>query len=94
MNAERQFPIMGYWRGRRRGEPFMLPWDFIQPHEKQAQLNHHQSLDALARRGGLDPTEALDILLDQPFATSRLTWEDATTKVQELLAAYLQRVKA
>lgn len=35
-----------------------VPWAFMAPHEAQAQINHGQSLNTLARRGGLDCLEA------------------------------------
>lgn len=51
--SERWFPIMG--------AP-AIPWSMIEPCEKQAQLNHDQSLERLAERGGLAPCEALAVL--------------------------------
>ena len=91
MSSGRQFPIMGYVRGHQRSEQFTVPWAFLAPHEAQAKLNHHQDLDSLARRGGLDPAEALDILQGNPFATCRLSWEEATTQVKALLQAWAAR---
>lgn len=44
----RRFPIMG--------GPSVL-WSFVEPHERTAQTNHRQSLQRLAERGGLDPSE-------------------------------------
>ena len=44
-----------------------LPWSIIAPHEKQAQANHHQSLETLRRRGGLSACEAVAILEDRPW---------------------------
>ena len=46
---KRPFPIM-------KGPS--VPWFAIAPHEDWAQTNHGQTLKELARRGGLDPTEA------------------------------------
>ncbi len=44
----KRFPIMiGY------GEKDYIPYDVIKPHERQALLNHGQTLDQLAERGGL-----------------------------------------
>lgn len=51
--SERWFPIMG---------ASAIPWSMIEPCEKQAQLNHDQSLERLAERGGLAPCEALAVL--------------------------------
>ncbi len=39
-----------------------IPFAMIAPHDPQARSNHRQSLDTLASRGGLSPSEALDIL--------------------------------
>lgn len=53
--AGRRFPIMG-------GPS--LPWAMIAPHEAQAKTNHGQTLEQLAERGGLSPSEALMTLDD------------------------------
>lgn len=45
---ERRFPVMG-------GPT--VAWSFVAPHEAQARINHRQSLERLAQRGGLDPAE-------------------------------------
>lgn len=42
-----------------------IPWDIIEPHEKQAEINHGQTLKRLAERGGLSPCEAVAILEDR-----------------------------
>lgn len=49
---EPMFPILG--------DPCVkaVPLAFMAPHEAQAQRNHGQSLNTLARRGGLDCGEA------------------------------------
>ena len=39
-----------------------VPWEFIEPHERQAQRNHYQTLDRLAARGGLSPCEMLAVV--------------------------------
>lgn len=46
-----------------------IPWDFIAPHEAQAQNNHGQSLERLASRGGLGASEAIDIILGNRWNT-------------------------
>lgn len=51
--APRMFPIM-------RGPA--IPWAMIEPHEFQCQLNHYQSLERLAQRGGLSAQEAIYVL--------------------------------
>lgn len=47
--------------------PKTIPWDIIEPHREQAFGNHHQSLERLAARGGLNPYELLAVLLDKPW---------------------------
>lgn len=52
----RRFPIM---------DGPSIPWAMIAMHERQARLNHSQSLEELAGRGGLSPREALWVLDDE-----------------------------
>jgi len=61
MSGSKRFPIMS-------GPS--IPWEMIAPYEGQALANHGQSLEDLARRGGLDPAEALAVL-------SCLKWRDS-----------------
>ena len=59
---EPMFPILG--------DPVIkaIPWAAIEPHDKQAQSNHGgQTLNRLAQRGGLDPTEAEAVMLDRSY---------------------------
>lgn len=88
----RRFPIMG-------GPS--LPWAMIEPHRIQALSNHSQTLEQLAERSGLDPSEALAVLesrrwhiMDPTFALASLTealrrWEDRPllARVRKLEAA-------
>ncbi len=46
--SERRFPIMS-------GPS--VPWRMVEPYARQAYENHGQTLERLAERGGLDPTE-------------------------------------
>ncbi|MUO30822.1 MULTISPECIES: hypothetical protein [Rhizobium/Agrobacterium group] len=59
--SEPMFPILN--------DPIIkcIPWALIQPHEKQAQTNHSQTLRGLAGRGGLSICEAYYILSDKPY---------------------------
>lgn len=57
----RKFPIM---HNETRD---WIPWTMLAPHENQAEQNHAQSLETLARRGGLDASEAVAVLLDQDW---------------------------
>ncbi len=66
--SAKTFPIMvPYIRGRYIDCPHAVPWDIIAPHERQAQLNHGQSLERLAERGGLSPREFVAVMTDCPF---------------------------
>jgi hypothetical protein len=66
--SARRFPVfLGDQRSIWPGLPDSIPWEVIAPHEQQANVNHGQSLESLARMGGLSPYELLAVLLDQPF---------------------------
>lgn len=50
-----------------------IPWAAIAPYQDQAQANHSQSLEMLARRGGLDVIDAVRVMRKmewgmQPFS--------------------------
>ena len=67
-----------------------IPWGFIAPHETQARNNHGQSLETLASRGGLSPSEAIDIVKVQRWSTTRPTEQaafDLINMVREWLAS-------
>ena len=49
-----------------------IPWAMISPYETQAHKNHSQSLEELARRGGLGALEALWILDEAGWDSSRM----------------------
>lgn len=42
---ERQFPVLAFHRYPH--VPKTVPWEFLLPHEKQAQKNHHQDLEGV-----------------------------------------------
>lgn len=73
----RMFPIM-------RGDD--IPWSVIAPHESQALVNHNQSLERLAQRGGLAPFEAVCVIKDVvgPWKASP---PDAAEQLAELVKA-------
>ena len=48
-----------------------IPWASRAPHEKQAVSNHSQSLETLARRGGLGPDEAACIIMGKSVFGAR-----------------------
>jgi hypothetical protein len=55
-----RFPILIH--GRIDGRKPSIPWAAIAPHERQANLNHGQSLRRLAERGGLCWSEAWGVM--------------------------------
>lgn len=86
MNDEKQFPVLfghGFFREEceREGVPEFVPWAMLEPHEKQAGINHGQSLQRLAERGGLSVCEMVAVLEDRGWrkmsvkeAMHRLRW--------------------
>jgi hypothetical protein len=44
------------------GCPKVVPWDFVEPHREQAKRNHAQTLERLAQRGGLSPSELVAVV--------------------------------
>jgi len=68
--SERQFPIIAPRDNRGRvlgGCPESVPWSFVEPHRAQALANHSQTLERLAERGGLAPSELHAIVHDRPW---------------------------
>ena len=70
-----EYPILG------TGES--IPWEVIAPHEKQAEINHYQTLTRLAERGGLAWPEVLAVLEDRRW--ERMDDEIAKSKVMEIV---------
>lgn len=64
-----EFPVLLSTRRRREFAdcPASVPWSFVEPHAAQAMKNHSQTLQRLARRGGLDPVEIKAVVLGLPF---------------------------
>jgi choline dehydrogenase-like flavoprotein len=58
LKACRWFPLL-------RCGGFAIPWDVVEPHAKQAEQNHGQTLERLAERGGLDLSELAAVLEDR-----------------------------
>lgn len=88
----RGFPVLYNLSDRARPEwPRSVPWDFLAPHEAQAQKNHSQTLKRLSERGGLCPREILSVLdgkswsayVDMPMA-------DAVAQLEERLQIWLE----
>lgn len=82
----RRFPIL-YPTGVRRREPNLptsVAWSIVEPHEPQAIKNHDQTLERLAERGGLSPTELYAVLHDQKW--DALAGFDWAAWIRELAA--------
>jgi hypothetical protein len=65
---DKQFPILHdppLTVGDNR--PTHMPWCIFIGHEEQVEKNHDQTLERLAERGGLHPTEMACILEDKDF---------------------------
>lgn len=70
MTVQRRFPVLLECDGRFRQRPGGdIPWDAIAPHAEVARVNHFQSLEQLAARGGLNPVALLHVLLDVVYST-------------------------
>lgn len=85
-----RFPILASTTQQERdyraaGIPTAVPWSLVAPHERQALLNHDQTLARLADRGGLSPSELMAVLEDRDFRP--LLLEDAAARLRELLGA-------
>jgi prepilin-type N-terminal cleavage/methylation domain-containing protein len=65
-----------------------LPWRLVEAHEKQALSNHDQSVQELARRGGLSVTEAVAVLEDRKW--TRMDFKAADDRLKQLVAAHRQ----
>lgn len=85
------FPIMSTFEEKRSRKPLRteIPLAMIAPHENQAHLNHRQTLQRLAERGGLSACEAVAVLEDR-----RWQWMDldvARARLEELVLAWERR---
>lgn len=52
----KQFPILGNERIK------SVDWSVVEPHRAQAEKNHRQSLETLAKRGGLSLDELVAVM--------------------------------
>lgn len=60
------FPIMAEYGGRvKEKTKDYIPYAVIESHEEQAIINHGQTFQRLAERGGLSYSEALAVLEDR-----------------------------
>ena len=60
----RRFPILEH----RAGHIQSVPWWLVEGHEQQALLNHDQTLETLASRGGLSSQELYCIVHDRKWS--------------------------
>jgi hypothetical protein len=64
-----------------------IPWEMIASHEKQARINHGQSIQRLHDRGGLAWGEALAVLEDRPWKSEPM--EKSKAAIMDLVAVWL-----
>ena len=84
-NAARKFPII---------DGTHIPWEVIEIHEHQALINHGQTLQRLAERGGLSWGEASAVLDDRRF--DKRDWDMKTSReyvLKEVENFYRRREK-
>lgn len=87
------FPVLWQVHGKDRERfvelecPKRIPWALVAPHEQQALDNHGQTLQRLAARGGLSPSELVAVIDGHPcrwvFANSD---ESQIPRLKELVA--------
>ena len=80
----RQYPIL------QSKPPQTIPWVMLIPHETQAWLNHHQTFEELANRGGLGWAEALAILEDKKWRDAIHSEKEAEPIVKRLVAEFMK----
>ena len=84
---KREFPVL--YSGKRTWRR-TVPWEILSAHKDRAEENHSQTLEELARRGGLDPLEMLAIIIDKPYleiARNGTTRREAMVYIDGLIAA-------
>jgi len=69
------------------GCPMRLEWKVVKPYQKRAQKNHSQTLETLARRGGLDPGELHSLFNDLPldFTGKETTYQQRVTAINRAI---------
>lgn len=75
-----EFPIQRIDESQVR-QPTSIPWELL--NERRADLNHGQTLQELARRGGLSVTEALAVIENRPW--HRMEVAVAVQKLEHLV---------
>jgi hypothetical protein len=85
----RKFPVLMTGEAaelRALGCPRVVPWDFVADNAAQCLHNHGQSPERLAERGGLAQCEMVAVVEGRKWR--RMTNEESTRRLLELLAAY------
>ncbi len=90
----RMFPILTnrYKRKESWGDLTEIPWAMIAPFSKRAKRNHSQSLETLADRGGLSPSEAIAVLDERNLFSgdhSLAGQRESTKRLHEMIAQFL-----
>jgi hypothetical protein len=66
--------------------PREVPWDFVASHHVRCLLNHGQTVERLAERGGLSPHEMLAVVTDRPYQeVANLTFGGAVMELKSVL---------
>lgn len=73
----RTFPVLYASQVRMPGAPEAVPWALVAAHEAQALINHGQTIEKLASRGGLSVFELLCVLTDTHWSGHPLEGDDA-----------------
>lgn len=82
----RMFPILRDYRDRSRTAPSEIPWSVFVGREYRTHLNHNQTLEQLAQRGGLDPQEAWCVAHDRHWR-DRCDYDEAVEWLWSLITA-------
>lgn len=77
------FPIMRARSNPRQGQISFIPWAVVASHEVQAVKNHGETLQTLARYGGVSCCELVAILEDRPYR--KIDNNRAETRIKRLL---------
>ena len=83
----KRFPVLLSYSdvGKFEDCPKSVPWECIEPYEWQARRNHgQQSLQRLAERGGLDPTELVAVMERRSWRPMAM-WE-AINRLNQLIS--------
>lgn len=93
----KMFPIMVSYKVKEQVEELRanfvasmvigLPWPMMATHERQAKINHDQTIQRLAERGGLSACEACAVLEDREY--HRMTVAESHTRLKDLFQMWV-----